>query len=357
MDGSLQEKPAIAGTHTNCIFAQPDDTTRFNRATLVPLRIFMLVNGNWSEHPLPTTQKILRIGSSKAEADILIENRGLAPVQIILRRIRSKWYVFDAGETPLALFNGFRKRQSMIEPGGKIFIEVNGIVFLFYAEGPEKQAAAADAEQKAKNSFNLSFNSNSTDFPFAKPALIGTHAICDIKEGDHAFCALVFYEAPGGFYLYSPLGHTGTTANAPSENAMKLKNGSKFMAGNEKIIFNSEYYVRHLPGTPLLKDMLRVPLMLIELDDRENIVNKLMLPDRGRSVFAGRGADNYFVLDGAKISKKHAQLMTGSSNICVIDNTSTNGTYVNGERIEKKLAKLGDSIRFGDRLFILACAE
>lgn len=355
MDGRLEEQPELQGTHTNCIFALSTGVFKTKSLNLVPLRVFMLTNNGWQEHLLPSSQKIIRIGSSPRETDILIENHGLAPVQIILRRIGKRWYVFDCGDTPLALFNGFRKRQTSLDPGGKIFIEINGIVLLFYATETE-QPRAGDV-QSVKNSFTLSFTSNNTEFPFAKPALIGRDEICDIKEGDHAFCALVFYEAPGGFYLYSPLGHTGRTANSPSENAMKLQNGSKFMAGNEKIIFNSEYYVRHLPGTPLIKDMLRVPLVLVELDDMDNIINKLVLPDRGRSVFLGRGPGNYFMIDGPTISKKHAQIMTGAVNMCVIDNTSTNGTYLNGERIEKKIAKMGDSIRFGDRLFILTCAE
>lgn len=355
MDGRLDTQPEIPGTHTNCIFALSTGVLKSKVLNVVPPRIFMLSGDGWKEHLLPTTQKIIRIGSSKREADILIENRGLAPVQLILRRIGTRWLVFDSGDTPLALFNGFRKRQAALAPGEKIFIEINGIVLLFHAVESE-HTAPADG-QSVKNSFTLSINGNNTEFPFAKPALIGLDEICDIKEGDHAFCALVFYESPGGFYLYSPLGHTGATVNSPSENAMKLKNGSKFMAGAEKIIFNSEYYVRHLPGTPLIKDMLRVPMVLVELDDMDNITNKLVLPDRGRSVFLGRGSDNYFTIDGTTISKKHAQIMTGASNMCLIDNTSTNGTYINGERIEKKVARLGDSIRFGDRLFILTCSE
>ena len=355
MDGRLEEQPEILGTHTNCVFALPSDVFKFRSPSPVPLRIFMLSGADWKELPFPLTQKIVRIGSSRREADILIDGHDLASVQLILRRIGCRWYIFDSGDTQLALFNGFKRRQAILDAGMKIFVELNGVVFLFCVENPVP--ASGSSEQKLKNSFTLSFNGSSLEFSVARPALIGQDSICDMKAGDNSFSALVFYDQPGGFYLYSPFGHTGNLVNSPSENALKLSDGSKFRAGTEKIIFNSDFGIHHLPGASLIKDMTRVPMVLIELDDMDNIVNKLVLPDKGHSVFVGRGPGNYFMIDGRKISKKHAQIMMGASNICVVDNSSTNGTYVNGERIERKLVRTGDSIRFGDRLFILTCAE
>ncbi|OGV39470.1 MAG: hypothetical protein A2020_02975 [Lentisphaerae bacterium GWF2_45_14] len=356
MDGRFEEQSELLGTHTNCIYAMSSDVFKFRPVSVVPLRAFMFSAGTWSELVFPVTQKIVRIGSSKCETDILIEDQSIAPVQLVLRRIGRRWFVFDSGETPLALFNGFKKRQAALDEGMKIFIELGGIVFLFCV-GEQGIAPVPEAGQSVKNSFKLSFDGSRAEFSFAFQALIGLDALCDINVGNSAFYALVFYEQNGGFYLYSPFGCGDGPANSSGEKYLNLRDGTIFMAGEENIIFNSDFGAHYPPGALLMKDTTRSSLVLVELDDMDNVVNKLMLPDKGRSLFVGRNPGNYFMIGGRKISKKHAQIMTGAANICVIDNSSTNGTYVNGERIEKKVVGLGDSIGFGDRFFILTCAE
>ena len=58
----------------------------------------------------------------------------------------------------------------------------------------------------------------------------------------------------------------------------------------------------------------------------------------------GRAVRADFVVDAALVSRFHCRLEAGSRTLEVVDLASTNGTYVNGERVER--AKLGD----GDRL-------
>jgi pSer/pThr/pTyr-binding forkhead associated (FHA) protein len=58
----------------------------------------------------------------------------------------------------------------------------------------------------------------------------------------------------------------------------------------------------------------------------------------------GRAPRADFVVDGALVSRLHCRLTAGADKLEVLDLKSTNGTYVNGRRIEK--AHLGD----GDRL-------
>lgn len=79
-------------------------------------------------------------------------------------------------------------------------------------------------------------------------------------------------------------------------------------------------------------------------------VSKLDLPDDGR-ISVGRTAENALVLEDSSVSKMHASIVVAAdSSISVADTGSTNGTFVNGQRLAYGRAAtliLGDRIRFG----------
>ena len=71
--------------------------------------------------------------------------------------------------------------------------------------------------------------------------------------------------------------------------------------------------------------------------------------DARRSV--GRTTASDLVLDDASVSKTHAALMASEGGLSIADTGSTNGTFVNGQRIAYgKAMKLerGDRVKFGD---------
>ena len=62
----------------------------------------------------------------------------------------------------------------------------------------------------------------------------------------------------------------------------------------------------------------------------------------------GRAPRADFIVDAALVSRVHCQLAAGAAEIEVVDLDSTNGTYVNGERIDKSArVKAGDRIGVG----------
>ena len=64
-----------------------------------------------------------------------------------------------------------------------------------------------------------------------------------------------------------------------------------------------------------------------------------------RTVGRAPGAD--FVLDVALVSRLHCRLTADEDHLEVLDLKSTNGTFVNDERIEKKRLAAGDRLRIG----------
>ena len=66
----------------------------------------------------------------------------------------------------------------------------------------------------------------------------------------------------------------------------------------------------------------------------------------------GRALDNELVFDDPSLSRKHARILReGPGRFSLEDLGSSNGTYVNGRKIGKGVAGVGDSIQFGDLVF------
>lgn len=84
------------------------------------------------------------------------------------------------------------------------------------------------------------------------------------------------------------------------------------------------------------------PLRLLPIDPGVSGVALASGPET-----VGRADDNSLVLRGPEISRRHARLEPDGSGWRVIDLGSTNGTWVNGERIEATVIAIGDEVSFG----------
>ena len=68
----------------------------------------------------------------------------------------------------------------------------------------------------------------------------------------------------------------------------------------------------------------------------------------GNTKTLGRAPQAEFIVDAALVSRVHCRVTAGATEIEVVDLDSTNGTFVNGERIEKRAtAKAGDRLGIG----------
>ena len=68
----------------------------------------------------------------------------------------------------------------------------------------------------------------------------------------------------------------------------------------------------------------------------------------GNSKTVGRAPQAEFIVDAALVSRVHCRLTAGATEIEVVDLESTNGTFLNGQRIQKQgLARAGDRLGIG----------
>jgi len=62
----------------------------------------------------------------------------------------------------------------------------------------------------------------------------------------------------------------------------------------------------------------------------------------------GRAESSTVTIKDAKVSRQHAQIQQQGNEYILVDLNSSNGTYVNGERIEEHVLSNGDEIEIGD---------
>lgn len=79
---------------------------------------------------------------------------------------------------------------------------------------------------------------------------------------------------------------------------------------------------------------------------KERIIKEY--PITGNQIKIGRGADNDIIIDNSAISRHHAKIDVEDGNCIISDLNSTNGTFINENRIKERLKlKDGDKIIVG----------
>jgi len=68
---------------------------------------------------------------------------------------------------------------------------------------------------------------------------------------------------------------------------------------------------------------------------------------KGDKTTVGRVSDNAFEIPEASVSSHHCELMVRGNDVLVKDLGSTNGTFINGDKIEEGLLKPGQILRVG----------
>ncbi len=115
------------------------------------------------------------------------------------------------------------------------------------------------------------------------------------------------------------------------------------------------------PGSALNAEMTQ--LLSIGAADKPRLVgksgtyaSKIFDLKEGKTVI-GRDAQCDIVLDDAGVSTKHAQLVNDGGAWKLVNLLASNGTFVNGERIQTAYLNSGDEIRFGALPFMFQLPE
>lgn len=73
----------------------------------------------------------------------------------------------------------------------------------------------------------------------------------------------------------------------------------------------------------------------------------LLIPLEQEPVRIGRGLGADLHLDEMSVSRRHALLLSGPDGARILDERSSNGTFVNGRRVQQAVLRSGDEIIIG----------
>lgn len=70
-------------------------------------------------------------------------------------------------------------------------------------------------------------------------------------------------------------------------------------------------------------------------------------------ILIGRGARCQIIIRDDEISREHCKLVKSTNGYEVVDTASTNGTFVNGQRVTQRMLRTGEMIELGDSVTLL----
>jgi len=91
--------------------------------------------------------------------------------------------------------------------------------------------------------------------------------------------------------------------------------------------------------------------VLKSAEDSEAPATFRILPGSTKTVGRSPGAE--FIVDAAMVSRLHCRLTAGATELQVDDLESTNGTFVNGNRVARASLKEGDRLGVGREVLVV----
>lgn len=224
--------------------------------------------------------------------------------------------------------------------------------------GSETQAARPTISNPASKLFisfggGLSTGHHAVEVEQAE-LIIGRGDDCQVKvEGDTVSRHHCKIKRIGNAFLLEDCSRNGTYVNGERIATAQLRDQDQIRVGQNILLA----HLSSGQGTTALTSKDTTPNLLpYLLELKPHIVIKglevgVTQPFGETRVTIGRGADNHLRLDEDNISRRHLCVeRRDDEQYYAVDMGSSNGTYLNDERIQTTPLKDGDSLRFGDYL-------
>ena len=114
--------------------------------------------------------------------------------------------------------------------------------------------------------------------------------------------------------------------------------------GEEKTVFEDDKTVFDDDKTVFYEET----LAKLIVERSQNLEGEISI--KGEAVI-GRGEEDTIQVEDERVSREHCKIALVDSNFVITDLESSNGTYVNGEKITEKTLENGDKIQIGDTIF------
>lgn len=337
-------KTVSQGPLTAKPFSRPD--TKKTDIT-IPITVHWVDNKQWKTKTFDS-QELVLIGSSPAVSKVVMRKPEIDEGHIALRFLYDRWAILDRGVNNITLFNGIGCRETMLTENSIAHVRLAGAPIIISTGKKEESETAGMVSGKK---FNINLSTGTRTFDFVDSVVLGSseHATVQLEEGKKFAAIISAYK--GQLYINSITGKDIVCDAVPVEGkALPLKNGSFIKMSDTTFEVEIPDEISEPVPAPEYGEL---PMAIMRIKRDNTLGQMIKVPNAGQAVSIGRTDDNWLAFETSQVSRSHAQLLLYENSMTVIDQNSTNGTFVNGERITKKLAKIGDIVAFANKEFLL----
>ncbi len=325
------------------------------------------VGKEWQSKEFSSNKMRYCIGNSAHDSEICISEPESERVQVVVQKLGSSWFVMEYARANMLQINGIPNYQFVFEHNGYCTLKI-GDTHLVLVNGNNEFKMSQKINPQHK--FELKNGKLQTPFNSKEPCLIGAEAICDVVITEsmlednldpilkEPFLAMInsynnqlFIEPLSDKF---PLLMQGAVITEPTP----ICAGSHFSIGELGFSIPESTTIAQAGDFMDFSATAKKTFMLLQVlgESAESAVN-LELPQAGKAVSIGRGTDVTYTMEESSLSKQHVQLIIYEKSVLAADLNSTNGTYVNDEKVKKKLMHAGDFLALGDFILFLSYNE
>jgi pSer/pThr/pTyr-binding forkhead associated (FHA) protein len=338
------------------------------------LHCFHLTDGEWKSQQFGSAVDSISIGPPSPTNNIKINGEHIDNPHLHAKRFNEAWYLMEVGKSDLTKANGIPVRQKVIpmNESALITIEDEKLVFIHSETEGGKPSLLAGTPEPTDFYFE---DSKGEKYPIKtdKACLMGANPFCGFCTGTPHFLEKIakppdrsVFERDflGIFFQFKSklmftalndrLKINGVSATSPLivPDACELSCGRTVLPLNEPEFLTGKGRIL-LPNKPS-----KPRLTLLPVSNPSGTLPNIEMSETTRSVTIGRSSrDADVVILEPALSRKHSQCVSYEKNIMVFDCGSSNGTFVNGEKITKKTIHPGDVVTFGNIDYFFCYAE
>jgi hypothetical protein len=327
-----------------------------------PLTYFYTVTDKWGSGEIPLEKERVRLGKNPYECDVKLSHPDADDVHIVLQRTGSIWHIVESGKNELMKINGRSARQGILKQGAVLVLQVGNDTIIFSTDSSKPQLDEEQADNEAgllgEGEYALLHERSSLHFPYNHLSLIGSDPLCELSIPGEKFAAMIF-NIGRKMYIANLSRSRNSIVDSDGihvEDGSPLAPGSSIKIGDSDITFKLSKDMRFVKsGLEESENVDSDRMRLVALDQYGNPFEHYDLMKEGSSFTIGRDSRqaNIAIQGSSNISRVHCQVIMYKKRMMVMDNSSTNGSFVNGEKIKRGMVKPGDLLQLGDWSFIL----
>lgn len=374
-----QTKPPVESRTQIGIRSPIIDSAKTSRFDIVDnkslsLHCYYQVGEQWQHKQFSAKSKTVKIGPSNYDNEISLDNQDMDKNQVVIYKIDGNWYVMECGREDLMKVDGIPQRQVILKEKTTHVLQIkNSFVVLSLTNKPDGEPKLRKAPPTPSEiCFALT---TEEQYPFAasEKCLIGSNPICTFTSGAKDFLSNIAFEEDiqlfekpfiGMVFKYQDnLFMQGFDSHIQVNEEVALTPVA-LEAENSAVFGKTVLSLRIPPAlvqdapAPIPPKMPEATFSLLPLDDPNHEFPELHIPASARSLTIGRSSmQSDIAINEKNISRQHAQFIVYPKSMMVYDCGSSNGTFVNGEKITKKTVRPGDTVTFGDISYFFCYAE